>query len=1796
MATALQQQLAAIAAKSTHQLDLKAQRTQHSKSLLFESKDAANQTFDTIYQICIEGFDELCMLDARFGPFSQNLFSEQSKGEDRTQMTAKENEELDVVIKSFLGLVGARLLLKPGQKAVEWLIRRFRIHEYNTDWLILTFLPYHTSPMFATMLSILPKTLSPAFKFLHPYVTSLTSPPRPAILYAAINNPGFFSILNQYTIAATKQGFHSAILLGFWASVTAQAINGQIDGAQSGRADVRRQREEDLLLRVVPLLQEALRIKNVPEMFLGSCMIITILVTKTQLEDRVLDGLMEAVTKSLGTQTIDDGLTCLSVIAEERQSAKLPRPVMKALLDLDDVTLRLQGISQSHRVGRLQVGLALSAADELAGHRAVKALDLISATLSSDYLEVAEKTILLQTILPRLENHSEEHTERLQEIIGSIFESTETGDWAQTALERAGIKIEALESQLQIPLRQAEVVDLSAEADVEMTDEPATGSGSLIEDAFTALPESLPSGYSFLETDDATPFTEFAQAFLLVLQSRYGTNQLLDKAVLSSEEALSRPTYFSFLLRLALSKRPATLRNAALRAILKRLQASGESAVDCQGLIPFALVALGDASQAVRKAAADVLVTVKNLYRAGEKAKVPAGINVWASSDLYGKSSKDVKWLESQDAYKVLSTVIVPHLEECVLDADQSSRLISIAMNGAQQHADQKTSDVELKSALRAAFFSFLCSHAVVMPMLDLRNRLLSALRSVGKAGTTGRSQVLLPSLKSWVSLSETDYARACEVYGSDAKELDKHYINNLSARSSDELECLKSLAGGDIGTRLDTAVLAFHRLRQLWQSLKPSTQTIFGQFLLDISLHTTNDAASSTKQAEALEVLRQVDISTEVLSAFLESVPNVAQMQDKPPANKRRRTSKTEASRVSPVDSTQLQSAIRRLTLVLELVEGSKAERHPDLLKGLFHILGELQHYRTQLGSDLVYLQGMVVGCLLAIVDSLKNSPNAKVDRSVLRADLVVECVRSTSSTQVHNTALLLISSLASWAPDLVLHSVMPIFTFMSTTLLRQSDDYSAHVIDRTVSQVVPPLAASLRKSKKDLVTGAAELLLSFTAAFEHVPLHRRLRLFSHLAEALGPDDSLFAIVAMLAEKYPTDNRVPVFSAELMNEFTPSLQLSAAIQYMDLVADAMRPKRTFSETILNFNDKSADQIQDSIAHLLLALAKLLENRSLHAKITKSLKKDEADAESVRTASASLLEKVMTIMKGCSAKPVLNDACGSVLSSSLGLLPTQHFVKSAESLLQRSDDYLRLTVLRSLEQRSQAAKPSDDTVRNAMLAFLPSVTTIISTSTDTALKHSAITCVDHIGEKYGKKDTDAVLSAAQVIIGETALGSSEDSLQIISLLSLATMVEVLRDEIVPLVPKVLERAFSLLEAAVDGTVNNNNAQKLHDAVYALVDALLEYLPWMFSAKIVDRIYSLTYKSAASELISRRGADTRDQFATLASKTIDAKEYLASLDRTSTEAVESGYLAANELLLLLNKVVVNRPKSVLIKHAQALFSILLKTFDFGRLLASNDAVENVELIGALEARKNDIVLEAVLRLNDATFRPFFIRLIEWATSGLPKKDVSGRTHRSVSLFSFLSRFFEQLKSIVTSYSSYILEEASRTLESMSADSDDEKVLLKSILTTLKSSFEHDQDDFWQAPAHFSAVMSPLLSQLTKAKSPAIRETLGVIPAITELAAAAASPEHHKELNTAILKLMRSDDSQVRLAAVKTEQSLTERLGEDWLSLLPEMLPFISELQEDDDEVVERETLVWIRKIEGILGESLEGMLQ
>ncbi len=78
------------------------------------------------------------------------------------------------------------------------------------------------------------------------------------------------------------------------------------------------------------------------------------------------------------------------------------------------------------------------------------------------------------------------------------------------------------------------------------------------------------------------------------------------------------------------------------------------------------------------------------------------------------------------------------------------------------------------------------------------------------------------------------------------------------------------------------------------------------------------------------------------------------------------------------------------------------------------------------------------------------QNGATQEIDRAAVRVDLLVDCVRATGNPQVQQAALLLIANLAAVTPELILHSIMPIFTFIGASVLRQDDEYSAYVINR--------------------------------------------------------------------------------------------------------------------------------------------------------------------------------------------------------------------------------------------------------------------------------------------------------------------------------------------------------------------------------------------------------------------------------------------------------------------------------------------------------------------------------------------------------------------------------------------------------------------------------------------------------------------------------------------------------------------------------------------------------------------------
>jgi len=86
----------------------------------------SNVPFTTSFQFTgISGLNELKEVNEVFKEFRATLFDETSKNFERAVETFDVNHQLNEIIKKFLYLVSPYFLLKPTQKALEWLIVRY---------------------------------------------------------------------------------------------------------------------------------------------------------------------------------------------------------------------------------------------------------------------------------------------------------------------------------------------------------------------------------------------------------------------------------------------------------------------------------------------------------------------------------------------------------------------------------------------------------------------------------------------------------------------------------------------------------------------------------------------------------------------------------------------------------------------------------------------------------------------------------------------------------------------------------------------------------------------------------------------------------------------------------------------------------------------------------------------------------------------------------------------------------------------------------------------------------------------------------------------------------------------------------------------------------------------------------------------------------------------------------------------------------------------------------------------------------------------------------------------------------------------------------------------------------------------------------------------------------------------------------------------------------------------------------------------------------------------------------------
>lgn len=335
------------------------------KSILFDPQEAAGLTRDTVYALGVNGIQELATIDPGFEEFEKTIFSQGSQTMERSVQTADVNKVLDKHIRSFLLRLSPYFMLKPAQKAMEWLVYRFGIHQYNIDDIMMCIMPYHTTKLFVRVVQIMNVSSDThPWNWLKPIQKPGVPLARSTVLTHCYKDPGFLQfVCNMVPLAikASKASTHqdasrseSALRLTY--SFYVSTVIGAIE--QAGAI------QEEFLAILVPFLTKGLKSSHL-DYKVATYMVLSQLCAHAKIDDQLLHPLIRTTCKKSDPSLEGDMISCLAVIYQTQDLNEMQDSVLEILSDSTSLVPTLKKLTSDRDISSLLLVLLQKLVDVL---------------------------------------------------------------------------------------------------------------------------------------------------------------------------------------------------------------------------------------------------------------------------------------------------------------------------------------------------------------------------------------------------------------------------------------------------------------------------------------------------------------------------------------------------------------------------------------------------------------------------------------------------------------------------------------------------------------------------------------------------------------------------------------------------------------------------------------------------------------------------------------------------------------------------------------------------------------------------------------------------------------------------------------------------------------------------------------------------------------------------------------------------------------------------------------------------------------------------------------------------------------------------------------------------------------------------------------------------------------------------------------------------------------------------------------------------------------------------------------
>ncbi|KAF0695383.1 Aste57867_13817 [Aphanomyces stellatus] len=886
----------------------------------------------------------------------------------------------------------------------------------------------------------------------------------------------------------------------------------------------------------------------------------------------------------------------------------------------------------------------------------------------------------------------------------------------------------------------------------------------------------------------------------------------------------------------------------------------------------------------------------------------------------------------------------------------------------------------------------------------------------------------------------------------------------------------------------------------------------------------------------------------------------------------------------------TKVNSWAADVTCVLEVLPSLLPHYKPTELEAL---LTPLQHILTHFTQDKVseYSVQMVLTVLHATCVQLPKAATeatkAKASHAKTLVELTMQVVEATTSPQTRNAALLFVSSLVDLYPTQVLHSLVPILSHASNLHM---DEYSFHVLQEIVQHAVPYVTRDTSPIKPQ------QFLQTFVAAFDSIPAIRRTELFHVVLSSLAVnhEDSLGLGLVLLLHSMAseTEARRSSFCHTLAELFSPEQQMRALVFLVETTGHLQDGDGAF---VLSGSTDA------TVAYLLSFVPLHLQRKSLHLQIL------DQDAAALQEAYLGLAQALLLYLRrGADHDDDLSGFAMDGMHNLQQLLTTPGFVAVIGELLQHDDSVIRRRALTLFNERIEETEgsltPEEELLFVDMLSDLSDALTNASDALVSDLQ-MALLSVDVLTRFFAKKHPTTFLPVLPTVLTCTTHANGHvvgSAFVCLSNLSLA-----LGPAVFPYVPKFFPTLLAALEGSIESTDETHTLQQccmvaLRNFTAKFPQFLVPYLPRMLHLLFLPTLTHAQVRVAAQASL------------TSLAHGMELRNLLPALQDMYPVCCGHGPDALVQLFDLLSTIVASMDRTAVKTHLTNLMRFFLMAMDGRRLHPVTFAADVVE------DKLLQAILQLVLKLSEKQLKPLFLKFVSWVDVVLPG-DAAPSVARQAVFFRLVVRLSDQLRSIFVPYFAHILPQCATVCEwgatdlvntdeadgffqrptkkqktdKNSTSAADKTQVVLYVVQSLHGCFVHDTDGFMDKEK-FDAIMPSLVDLVELAgRHPDIVSV--VVKALAHLAWAAKNDLLWKPMHHRLLMKARSDDAAVRLATLQAIEQCYTVVGEEFLAMLPESIPFLAELLEDTDADVEALCHKVIKQIEEISGESLDQYL-